>query len=412
MRGRDAKERHRAATPLELLFDLTFVIAYGSAAHQLAHALSAGHVGAGVGAFGFACFAIAWAWINFSWFASAYDVNDWGYRLLTMVQMAGVLILALGLPAMFESFEQDHLDNRVMVLGYVVMRIPMVAQWARAARQDPGRRAVCNVYIATVVISQILWCALLAVDVAIAPFFALAAVPLAIELSGPIIAEAKHGGTPWHPHHIAERYGLVVIIALGEGLVGTMATLAAIVGPEGPGWTIEIAALGLAGTALTFGMWWIYFIMPSGELLATYRTRSFGWGYGHMLLFSAIVAVGAGLHVAAYAIEGQCALSLPQTLLCAAIPVAIYIASVFALYTALTRTYDPSHTWMLIASAIPIAASVVLSHLGVGLAWCIATLALTPWASVVGYELVGHRHNARMIEEAEAAREGGATPGR
>jgi len=159
-------------------------------------------------------------------------------------------------------------------------------------------------------------------------------------------------------------------------------------------------------------MWWIYFIIPSGELLAAYRNRSFGWGYGHMLLFSAIVAVGAGLHVAAYAIEGQCTLSLPQTLLCAAIPVAIYIASMFALYTALTRTYDPSHTWMLIASAIPIAASVVLSHIGVGLAWCIATLALTPWASVVGYELVGHRHNARVIEEAEAAREGQSTRAR
>ena len=322
-----------------------------------------------------------------------------------MLQMVGVLILALGLPAMFQSFEHDHLDNRAMVLGYVVMRIPMVAQWARAGRQDPGRRAVSHVYIATIVISQIAWCALLAVDVPIAPFFAIAAVPLAIELSGPIIAERKHGGTPWHPHHIAERYSLLVIIALGEGLVGTMATLAAIVGPEGPGWTIDVAALGLAGTALTFGMWWIYFIIPSGELLVAHRNRSFGWGYGHMLLFAAIVAVGAGLHVAAYAIEGHCALSLPQTVLCTAIPVAIYIAAIFALYSALTRSYDPTHSWMLIASAVPIAASVGLSHFGVGLAWCIAVLALTPWASVFGYELVGHRHNARMIEEAEAARE-------
>lgn len=98
MRGRDTKQRHRVTTPLELMFDLTFVIAYGSAAHQLAHALSAGHVGAGIGAFAFASFAIAWAWINFSWFASAYAVDDWGYRLLTMLQMVGVLILALGLP--------------------------------------------------------------------------------------------------------------------------------------------------------------------------------------------------------------------------------------------------------------------------------------------------------------------------
>jgi low temperature requirement protein LtrA len=412
MRGRDAEEGHRAATPLELLFDLTFVIAYGSAAHQLAHALAAGHIGSGIGGFAFASFSVAWAWINFSWFASAYDIDDWGYRLLTMVQMAGVLILALGVPSMFESFEHGHLDIRVMVLGYVIMRVPMVAQWSRAARQDAGRRAICKVYIATIVTSQIGWCLLLLLDVSIASFFAFAAIPFLIELSGPIIAEGMRGGTPWHPHHIAERYGLVVIIALGEGLLGTMAALAAIVGPQGPGWSMDVAVLGLAGTALIFGMWWIYFIIPSGELLAAYRDRSFGWGYGHILLFAAVVAAGAGLHVAAYAIEGRCVLSLPQTLLCTAIPAAVYIAMIFALYSALTRDYDPAHTWMLIASAIPLVAAIALSYAGVGLAWCIAALALTPWASVVGYELVGHRHNARMIEQAEAARERRAGSGR
>ena len=82
---------------------------------------------------------MSWAWINFSWFASAYDTDDWIYRLTTMVQMVGVLVLALGLPEMFESLvEGEHIDNRVMVLGYVVMRVPMVVQWARAAAQDPS----------------------------------------------------------------------------------------------------------------------------------------------------------------------------------------------------------------------------------------------------------------------------------
>ena len=55
--------------------------------------------------------------------------------------MAGVLVLALGLPAMFESLEKgEHIDNRVMVLGYVVMRVPMVLQWWRVSRQSPERR--------------------------------------------------------------------------------------------------------------------------------------------------------------------------------------------------------------------------------------------------------------------------------
>src|ERR671917_2749184 len=101
MGGRDPSEDHRAATPLELLFDLTFVIAFGLAANELAHLLAEGHIGAGLLGFSFATFGISWAWINFSWFASAYDTDDWVFRLATMVQMLGVLVFALGLPELF-----------------------------------------------------------------------------------------------------------------------------------------------------------------------------------------------------------------------------------------------------------------------------------------------------------------------
>src|ERR1043165_1504183 len=103
MGGRDPHESGRTATPLELLFDLTFVVAFGTAADELAHFLAADHVWDGIVGFAFATFAVSWAWINFSWFASAYDTDDWIYRLTTMVQMVGVLILALGLSDMFES---------------------------------------------------------------------------------------------------------------------------------------------------------------------------------------------------------------------------------------------------------------------------------------------------------------------
>ena len=78
-----------------------------------------------------------------------------------MVQMVGVLILALGLPAMFESLvEGDHVDNTVMVIGYVVMRVPMLLQWLRASRQDPDRRRLCRVMMLTIFLSQVVWCLL------------------------------------------------------------------------------------------------------------------------------------------------------------------------------------------------------------------------------------------------------------
>lgn len=74
--GRDPDEQHHVATPLELLFDLTFVVAFGIAANELAHLLAENHVGPGLLGFSFATFAVCLAWINFSWFASAYDTDD------------------------------------------------------------------------------------------------------------------------------------------------------------------------------------------------------------------------------------------------------------------------------------------------------------------------------------------------
>lgn len=112
MSGRDPDEHGRASTPLELLFDLTFVVAVGQAANLFAHSVFEGHTWTGLIAFAIAVFAIVWAWINFSWFGSAFDTDDWVFRVVTMVQMVGVCIAALGLPALFHSIDEGgHVDN-------------------------------------------------------------------------------------------------------------------------------------------------------------------------------------------------------------------------------------------------------------------------------------------------------------
>jgi len=396
MTGRDPHEAGRAATPLELLFDLTFVIAFGTAAGELAHFLAEDYVWEGVLGFGFAIFAVSWAWINFAWFASAYDTDDWIYRLTTMVQMVGVLILALGLPQMFESLhEGDHVDNGVMVLGYVVMRVPMVFQWWRASRQDTERTAVCRAFIVTLVISQAGWIVLALAPTSIPVTFVLIVLLILIEATGPLIAERRMVGTPWHPHHIAERYGLLVIIALGEGLIGTVATLSAIIGEEG--WTVDVAALGIAGVGVTFGMWWTYFTLPGGDLLHAHRERSFAWGYGHIPVFGALVAVGAGLHAAAYRLEGHSALSDTETVLTVVVPLGVYVGLLYALYAVLTRTFDPFHLLLILGSAAVLAVGVVMVASGASLTWSLLVVALTPWVTVVGYEAVGHRHNEQVL---------------
>ena len=392
MSGRDPDEQHRAATPLELLYDLTFVVAFGVASEQLAHLLAEGHYAAGLTAFVLAVFAICWAWINFSWFASAYDTDDWVFRLATMVQMVGVIILALGLPQVFHSIDQGHpVDNSVTVAGYVVMRVAMVFLWLRAARQDPPRRRACQTYAVTIAVAQVGWVLLLVWrDSTVGEFFTWGSVLLLIEMAGPVIAERGKGGTPWHAHHIVERYALLTIITLGEGVIGTVASLGAVV--ESQGWSLDAVLVAVAGTGLTFGLWWMYFTVPSAEVLQVHRERGFPWGYGHMLIFGSIAATGAGLHVAADFIGHRAHIGATATVLTVAVPVAVFVLALFALYAYLVRAVDPFHIALLAGTAAVLVLSIVLAAMGAPMAVCLVVLMLAPLVAVIGYETIGHQH--------------------
>ena len=399
MTGRDPHETHRASTPLELLFDLTFAVAFGVSGNELAHQLTAGHIGAGIIAFCFASFAICWAWINYSWMASAYDTDDWAFRLLTMVQMVGVIIMTLGLPEMFESIhEGDRLHNEIMIAGYVVMRVALCGQWLRAWRQDPGRRGAHRVYLISILSAQVLWCLIAVLPLNVPVAFAAMMVPLVIELAGPIVAERSFGGTPWHAHHIAERYSLLTIITLGEGVIGTVAVMSAIVQDPELGWTLDAVLLLAAGIGLTFGQWWTYFTVPWAEVLDRRRERSFLWGYGHILLFASIAATGAGLHVAAYLLEHHSEIGEVGTVVSLALPVGAYALVLFVLYNAFLHVADPFHMLLIGLTAAVLVASVVMAVVGVPVAWCLVVVALAPVVTIVGYETVGHRHLARHLE--------------
>lgn len=391
MSGRDPLEAGRAASTLELLFDLTFVIGFGTAASQFAHYLAEGHVAVAVVGFVFGAFAVAWAWMNWSWFASAYDTDDWAYRLLTLVQMIGTLILSLGLPSLFASIDSgEHIDNRTMVSGYVVMRVPMIIQWLRAARADSARRGVCLIYARTIAVAQTGWVVLALAPLTLWPSVTLALLLISVEIVGPVLVSRRHGGTPWHPHHIAERYGLLVIIALGEGLLGTMAALSTLF--DASGWSVDFVLVGLAGVGLTFGIWWSYFLFPSGDLLHHHRARSPIWGNGHIPLLIAVVAVGGGLHLAAYSLGGEAALSPTATILAVAVPVAAYNVLVYVLFGALTRALRPMHWWMLAGSMALTVTAVGFVAAGGAMPVGLTVVAAVPWVTVVGQEIEAFRH--------------------
>ncbi|PXW31661.1 UNVERIFIED_CONTAM: low temperature requirement protein LtrA [Williamsia faeni] len=402
MTGRNPHEGGRAATNLELFFDLTFVVAFAFAGVQVSHYVAEGHYKTAVLGFVFTTFAAIWAWINFTWFASAFDTDDWVYRLTTMIQMIGVLILALGIEPVFESIDAGGvINNRVLVLGYVVMRLAMVVQWVRAAAGEPRYRTTCLVYAGGITVAQIAWVAAIFLDTELYSTIVLVGILVVFEMCVPVISEklADEGSTPWHAHHVAERYGLLAIITLGEGIVGTAAALQAVVHLQG--WTVETAVLGLAGVGITFGMWWIYFVVPSGRALHRRRGRAFVFGYFHIIIFMSIAMMGAGLHVAALYLEHEATIGETAVVVAVVIPVGIYLASGFLLYGFLLG-FDRVHLAELAGMAVILSVAVVLAAAGVSVTICLMVVALAPALGIVVDELSGGERTRQALEVLEA----------
>ncbi|MDQ3947380.1 MAG: low temperature requirement protein A [Actinomycetota bacterium] len=357
MSARDPDEAHRAATPLELFLDLTFVVAIAQAASSLHHGLVEGDAGGALIGFPLVFFAIWWAWMNFTWFASAYDTDDAFYRLAVFVQMAGVLIVAAGIPRAF-----DGQNFAVITAGYVVMRLALVGQWLRAAASHPEGRSCALRYAAGVAVLQVGWIARLALpDSLFLPGFLVLA---AAELAVPPWAEAS-GGTSWHPGHIAERYGLFTIIVLGESVLA--ATVGVQVALDGDSTFGDLASVVVGGLLIVFSMWWLYFDMPAGQVVERARrafvdrlTGAFAWGYGHYVVFTAAAAAGAGLAVAVDQATGHSALSDVEAGFALTVPVTVYLLAVWGLHfrqkpPSVHRTYAVPFTVVLIlgGSATP-----------------------------------------------------------
>jgi low temperature requirement protein LtrA len=291
LRPRDPEQAHRAATPLELLTDLCFVVAVAQAAAQLHHAFGHGDVVHGMVGYAMAFFAIWWTWLNFTWFASAYDNDDVIYRLLTILQIIGSLVIAAGVPRLFEA------DLTLGVTGYIIMRIALVVQWLRAARHDRRHQITCRRYAVGIIVVQVFWVTSLFMPPAVVPWaFVIFAL---LDLSVPVFAE-RAGQTPWHPHHIAERYGLFFIIVLGEVILSTLTSIQqAFVVEESADHKAPWAVLMVAGAGIgiVFSIWWLYFSRSAARVLGRTRDTSnpYLWGYGHYLIFGATAAIGAGL---------------------------------------------------------------------------------------------------------------------
>jgi len=132
-------------------------------------------------------------------------------------------------------------------------------------------------------------------------------------------------------------------------------------------------------------------------VLELHRERAFVWAYGHLVIFAALAAIGAGLHVAANYIDNETTLSATGTVASTAIPFAIYTLALYAIYARFTRHHDPFHLALLARTVAVLVLSVTLAALGAGVATCLVVLMFAPVVTVVGYETVGHRHVAEAL---------------
>lgn len=362
-RGRD--EEHRAATPLELFFDLCFVVAVAQAGAELVHAVAEGHTGEGILNYAMVFFALFWAWVNFSWFSSAYDNDDALYRVVTLVQIAGVLVFAAGVSRAFE--EHDFL---LVWLGYLIMRIALSSQWLRVARAATGaERATAIRYAVGVLICQIGWTGLLFLPEGGRSWLFLGMA--VAEMCVPVIAERTYT-TAWHPHHISERYGLFTIIVLGETIAA--ATVAVKEGIEEHDALDELLPIAAGGLLIVFAAWWIYFVVPIHGRLNSNR-QAFLWGYGHYVILGSAAAIGAGIEVAVEQAVGKAHISTLAASAAVTVPTALYLITVWALHS---RYYKVGLAQQLV---LPISALAVLASTFAG-RWAVLVAGLVTAATV------------------------------
>jgi len=313
-----ATDDHRHVTILELFFDLCFVVAVTQTAAGLHHGVSEGHVGAAVQAYLLTFFAVWWAWMNYTWFSSAFDTNDIAYALTTFVQIGGALVLAAGVPrAMADG------DFGLATLGYVIMRLAMVSHWLRAARTDPVHRRGCLRFAVGVSVVQAGWVARLALPERWQTPAIL--VLIVAELAVPVWGE-RAAPTPWHPAHVAERYGLFTLIVLGETVLASTVAVQSALDADVTG----LATLAGGGLLTVFAMWWLYFAKDAAAYLTSLRA-GFVWGYGHYVIFGGAAAVGAGLAVNVDVVTGAAHVGRLTAAACFTVPVAAFLMALWGL---------------------------------------------------------------------------------
>jgi low temperature requirement protein LtrA len=273
-------------TPLELFFDLVFVLALTQCTTLIADTPTWGGMLRGVLVLGM----LWWSWTGYAWLTSVLDPEEGAVRLAIFAAMAAFLVAALCVPHAFGS------EALLFACAYAVVRVAHIVLFMLASREDPAlRRSVLTLAVSTAVGAGLLFAAAAASGEL---RVALWGVALLLDTGGPLL----FGQEGWKlvPGHFAERHGLIVIIALGESIVaigvGARASIDA-----------GIVAASALGMVVAAALWWVYFdvtAIVARRRLARARTgreqnniARDSYSYLHFPMIAGIALVAVGLTV-------------------------------------------------------------------------------------------------------------------
>ena len=232
------RRESQTVTPLELFFDLVFVLALTQCTQLMAdqptwEGLAKGLLVLGV---------LWWSWVGYAWLTSVIDPEEGAVRIAIFAAMAALLVAALCVPDVFGD------TALLFACAYAVVRFGQIALFVLACRDDPHlRQSVNGLAVSTAIGVGILVGASFADGTLQGALWALA---LLLDMGGPYLFGAE--GWKLMPAHFAERHGLIVIIALGESIVAIGA------GAEGE-ISAGVVVSAVLGVAVAASLWWLYF---------------------------------------------------------------------------------------------------------------------------------------------------------
>ena len=225
-------------TPLELFFDLVFVLALTQCTALIAHLGTWEGLGKGLLVLG----VLWWAWTGYAWLTSVVDPEEGAVRIAIFAAMAALLVTALCVPG---AFAQDAL---LFACAYGVVRVAHIALFVIASSEDRElRTSVSGLAVSTAIGVGLLVAAAFASGT---PRIVLWCAALLLDTGGPYV----FGADGWKivPGHFAERHGAIIIIALGESIVAIGAGASASV-------DAGVVAAAVLGVIVACALWWLYF---------------------------------------------------------------------------------------------------------------------------------------------------------